>query len=146
MIPRSFTSLDLHPKWEIKLLFCFTDSLIFFVSIVCVCVCVCVYISHSVVSNSLQPHVLYSLPGSSAHGIFQARILEWVTCPSPGIYLTQESNLGLLHCRRILYSLSHQRSPTLLWCISRQKVTFWWGDKSLRGVAFLNIYFCEVLL
>ena len=25
-----------------------------------------------------------SLPGSSIHGIFQARILEWVPCPSPG--------------------------------------------------------------
>ena len=28
-------------------------------------------------SNSLQP-VDYSLPGSSVHGILQARILEWV--------------------------------------------------------------------
>ena len=26
----------------------------------------------------------YSPPGSSAHGIFQARILEWVAIPSPG--------------------------------------------------------------
>ena len=25
-----------------------------------------------------------SLPGSSIHGIFQARILEWVAFPSPG--------------------------------------------------------------
>ena len=25
-----------------------------------------------------------SLPGSSIHGIFQARILEWVAIPSPG--------------------------------------------------------------
>ena len=25
-----------------------------------------------------------------------------------GIFLTQESNLGLLHCRQILYRLSHQ--------------------------------------
>ena len=25
-----------------------------------------------------------SLPGSSVHGIFQARILEWVAIPSPG--------------------------------------------------------------
>ena len=25
-----------------------------------------------------------SLPGSSAHGILQARILEWVAFPSPG--------------------------------------------------------------
>ena len=27
-----------------------------------------------------------SLPGSSVHGILQARILEWVACPPPGIY------------------------------------------------------------
>ena len=26
----------------------------------------------------LQPHGLYSPPGSSVHGLFQARILEWV--------------------------------------------------------------------
>ena len=26
----------------------------------------------------------YSLPGSSVHGIFQARVLEWVAIPSPG--------------------------------------------------------------
>ena len=25
-----------------------------------------------------------SLPGSSVHGILQARILEWVACPPPG--------------------------------------------------------------
>ena len=30
-----------------------------------------------------------------------------------GIFLTQGSNLGLLHCRQILYKLSHQGSPTL---------------------------------
>ena len=28
-----------------------------------------------------------------------------------GIFLTQGSNLGLLHCRQILYHLSHQGSP-----------------------------------
>ena len=28
-----------------------------------------------------------------------------------GIFLTQGSNLGLLHCRQILYPLSHQGSP-----------------------------------
>ena len=32
--------------------------------------------SHSVVSNSSRPHDR-SPPGSSAHGIFQARVLEW---------------------------------------------------------------------
>ena len=38
--------------------------------------------SHSVVSNSLRPHGLQptmeEVPGFSVHGIFQARILEWV--------------------------------------------------------------------
>ena len=28
-----------------------------------------------------------------------------------GIFLTQESSQGLLHCRRILYQLSYQGSP-----------------------------------
>ena len=28
-------------------------------------------------SDSLRPHGLYSLSGSSVHGIFQARVLEW---------------------------------------------------------------------
>ena len=44
-------------------------------------------LSHSVVPDSLQPHGL-SPPGSSVHGILQARILEWVAMPdlpSPGI-------------------------------------------------------------
>ena len=30
-----------------------------------------------------------------------------------GIFPTQESNWGLLHCRRILYQLSYQGSPNL---------------------------------
>ena len=31
-----------------------------------------------------------------------------------GIFPTQGSNLGLLHCRQILYHLSHKRSPYML--------------------------------
>ena len=38
--------------------------------------------SCSVVSYSLQPHGLYSPPGSSVHRISQARILEWVAISS----------------------------------------------------------------
>ena len=30
-----------------------------------------------------------------------------------GIFLTQESNQGLLHCRQILYQLSYQGSPNM---------------------------------
>ena len=37
-------------------------------------------------------------PGSSVHGILQARILEWVAIPfSRGIFPTQGSNLHFLH-------------------------------------------------
>ena len=35
-------------------------------------------VSRSAVSNSLWPHGPYSPPGSSVHGILQARIPEWV--------------------------------------------------------------------
>ena len=38
-------------------------------------------LSHSVESDSLRP-MDYSPPGSSVHGILQARILEWVAMPS----------------------------------------------------------------
>ena len=51
----------------------------------------------------------------TVHRILQARILEWVAFPfSRGIFSTQESNWGLLHCRWILYQLSHKGSPKIL--------------------------------
>ena len=44
----------------------------------------------------------YRPPGSSVHGILWARILDWVAVFfSRGIFLTQGSNPGLLHCRQI---------------------------------------------
>ena len=53
-----------------------------------------------------------SLSGFSVHEILQVRILEWVAMLYlQGIFLTQRSNPGLLHCRQILYCLSHHRSP-----------------------------------
>ena len=48
---------------------------------------------------------------SSVNGIFQARILEWVASPfSRGSSWSQGLNQGFLHCRQILYCLSHQGS------------------------------------
>ena len=55
-----------------------------------------------------------SPPGSSVHGILQARTLEWVAMPSSrGIFPTQGLNPGLPHCRWILYCLSHPGSPLI---------------------------------
>ena len=57
----------------------------------------------------LPPRGLCSLPGSSVHGILQARILKWVAIP---FSRTQGSTQGLnpefQHSRQIL---SHQGSP-----------------------------------
>ena len=51
-----------------------------------------------------------SLPGSSFHEVLQTD--TGVGCYSllQGIFLTYRLNLGLLHCRWILYRLSHQES------------------------------------
>ena len=69
--------------------------------------------SRSVVSDSLQPHGLspirllrpWDFPGKSA-GVDCHFLLQ-------GIFPTQESNPGPLHCRQTLYHLSHQGSPKL---------------------------------
>ena len=66
--------------------------------------------SHSVVSDSLQPHGLYSpwnSPGQNT-GVGSLSLLQ-------GIFPTQESNQGLLHCRWILDQLSYQGSPDQGW-------------------------------
>ena len=61
--------------------------------------------SCSVVSDSLGPHGLYNpwnSPGQNT-GVGSLSLLQ-------GIFLTQGSNPGLPHCRRILYQLSHKGS------------------------------------
>ena len=102
----------------------------------CVCVCVCVLVTKPCLCNLMD----CSQPGSSVHGILQARILEmkckslscvWTSMRSPrnspsyntgvdslsllqGIFPTQGSNPGLPRCRQILYQLSHKGSPRIL--------------------------------
>ena len=59
----------------------------------------------SVVPNSLRPHRLYPLwnsPGQNT-GAGNLSLLHW-------IFLTQESNQDLLHCRWILYQLIYEGS------------------------------------
>ena len=62
--------------------------------------------SRSVVSDSLRPHRSYSpwnSPGQNT-GVGGLSLLQ-------GIFPTQGSNRGLLHCRWILYQLSYQGNP-----------------------------------
>ena len=60
--------------------------------------------SHSVVSDSLQPHGLYSPWNSPGQNTGMGRLSLL-----PGIFRAQGSNPGLPHCRWILYQLSHTR-------------------------------------
>ena len=60
-------------------------------------------------SDSLWPHVLYSpchSPGQNT-GVGSHSLLQ-------GIFPTQVSNPGLLHCRQIVHQQSHQGSPRIL--------------------------------
>ena len=59
-------------------------------------------------SNSLRPHGLcspWNSPGQNT-GVGSCSLFQ-------GIFPTQGSNPGLLHCRWILYQLSHKGSPSM---------------------------------
>ena len=88
-------------------------------------------------SDSLQPHGLYSpwnSPGQNT-GVGSLSLLQ-------GIFPTQESNQGLLHCRRILYQLSYQgilgkrKKWHIIWChenakgIQRKRETVMWNNSA----------------
>ena len=53
-----------------------------------------------------------SLPGSSVHGIFQARVLEWVAISSSWGSSQPRDRTWI---RQRLYRLSHQGSPYMPW-------------------------------
>ena len=93
--------------------------------------------SHSVVSDSLPPYGLYSPWNSSGQntGVDSLSLLQ-------GIFPTQGSNPGLLHCRRILYQLSHKGSPLFtqvkvkVKSLSRVQLfaTLWTPGSSVHGI------------
>ena len=76
------------------------------------CVCVCV---HAQLYLTLCNPMDCSLPSFTIHGVSPGQHSE-VGCHTllQGIFLTQGSNPGLLHCRQVLYHLSHQGSPRIL--------------------------------
>ena len=63
------------------------------------------------VAQSCPPH-WSTMEGSSVHGILQARILQQVAIPfSWDFSYPRDWTQIRLHCRQILYHLSHQKSP-----------------------------------
>ena len=76
----------------------------------------CLLLGRKVMSNLVKSEVAQlcltlcnpkdcNLPGSSVHGIFQARILEW------GAIAFSRRSSQPRDCRQTLYHLSHQGSP-----------------------------------
>ena len=83
--------------------------------------CVFIFIwAYSVMSDSLQPHGLCSPPGSSVHGILQARMLDWVAM-----------------------SFSRGSSPLRDWtqvsCIEGKFFITWATRKALRNREWSNV-------
>ena len=82
-------------------------------------------------------------PGSSVHGIFPGMNTE-VACHFllQGIFPTQGSNLGLLHCRQILYCPSHQGT-----CYERMRLInrLIWG-KSYSSSPSLLVYMGDMVI
>ena len=76
-------------------------------------------------------------PGSSVHGILQARILKWVAIPFQEIFLGRSRVDPWVSCisRQILCSLSHQGSPlpvVVVWALSRVQLLWPHGLSSAR--------------
>ena len=93
----------------------------------CVCVCVCVCVCESLICvwlcNVMDCRLLcpWNSPGKNTrvgnHSLLQ------------GIFLTQESNLGFLHCRQILHHLRHKGSPGTWWIL----INIYWTNSSVSS-------------
>ena len=108
----------------------------------------CVLI-HSVMSNSVMPWTacqapLFCLQGSSVHWDSPGRNTG-VGCHAflQGIFPTQGSNPGLLHCRQILYCLSHKGSPRKLHWVD---YTFSRGSSGCRNPTNRGLLHCGWIL
>ena len=89
--------------------------------IICVCVCVCVG-CFSRLQFFVTPWTVCSPPGSSVHGILQARIVEWVALPS-----SRES--------------SQPRDQTRVSCFAGRFFTTWATRVALQVPPYLGLSF-----
>ena len=86
--------------------------------VVCVCVRAC---THAQVCLTLCSPMDYSLPCSSAHGIFQARILEWVSISfSRGSSQPKDQSITLLLLLLLLSHFSRVRLCVTPWMAAHQ--------------------------
>ena len=100
-----------------------------------------------------------SPPGFSVHGDSPDKSTV-VCCHAllQGVFPTPGSNPGLLHCRRILYSLNHQRIPRILewvvypFCRGSFQPRNWTGVSCIAGGFFTSwatretLFYTETIL
>ena len=67
--------------------------------------------SHSVMSSFLRPNGLLSHQTPLSMGFPRQEYWSGLPCPLPGDLPDPGIELGLLHCRQILYCLSHEGNP-----------------------------------
>ena len=79
--------------------------------------------------------MICSLPGSSVHGDSPGKNTG-VGCHFllQGIFPTQGSSLGLPHCRRILYCLSHQESHIKLCKVDKTRKAICYRPDNWTGI------------
>ena len=106
---------------------------------ICVSVCICMWCAELLqLCPTLCDFVDCSLPGSSVHGILQARILEWVAMPSSrgASQPRDRTQVSCVSCigRQVLYHQHHQGSR------SRCTITQMYVSLSTYDVVIIYIY------
>ena len=81
---------------------------------------------------TLRDPVDCSLPGSSVHGIFQARVLEWVTSPFSITKATWQKNLTSFR-------------GINAWAIFHSTDTHWVSELCPMGLGILELVALEIL-
>ena len=97
----------------------------------------------------VQTYELCSPPGSSVHGILQARILEWTAIPFSGVFQTHGSNRHVQHLtcigRRVLY---HKHLLRVVTHDLENLVQKWSNDrvKTLKEIMDLSITVASITI
>ena len=103
-------------------------------------------VSHSIMSDSLRPHGLPPIRLLCAWDFSGKNIGVGCHFLLQGICLSQGSNLGLLHCKQILYHLSYreaqERDTLLLINLCITKFRFYWLMKETSFDVLTNLVKC----
>ena len=100
--------------------------------------------NHSVMSNTLWPHGLYSPPRSSIHETLPARILEWVAVPFSRGSSQPRDQTQVSHSAGGYFTIwATRKAPYIYLLPHTYLLQHRWRNKRLNVV--LNFHFCHLL-